>query len=452
MLGRVPVDTWWMCGLFASRVVRPDGEEDAMSTAAKVEPIRSTSSRRHARRRLVEAWECYLLADRTTRTPPPDLRPEIVTSWERSADSVAMEVARAPLADPADIEATWEATPLRTAVARIESQLRSAAEDGGLVVAVTDPAARIMWTCEGTVMRRRAEGVNFVPGGRWDESSVGTNALDLALRLDTAATVYSAEHFNACVHDWTCWAAPIHDPTTGRQLGVLDLSTTWDRAHPLGASTAAAFAQLLEQALPVRPAKKAGSDQLELRLLGPAEARLDGVRLLLTRRQLEILALLALRPDGLTLDAMHAHLYGDRPVSRATLKAEVSHLRTMLGGGIATRRYRITIPVTCDACEVLELLRTGRVREAATGYRGELLAGTEAPGLIEYANYLAVAVREALLARPDPEAVLRYADAVPHDVEVLEYAVRALGAAPRGDAAHNAAALLRARLRTAYDL
>jgi hypothetical protein len=417
-----------------------------MSTTAGAGPKRATSSRRHARRRLVQAWERYVLADRTTRTPPPELRPEIVTSWERSPDGAATEVAQAPLADAADTEATWEATPLRAAVTRIESQLRSAAEDGGLVVAVTDPAARIMWTCGGTVMSRRAEGINFVPGGRWDEASVGTNALDLALRLDTAATVHSAEHFNSCVHDWTCWAAPIHDPATGRQLGVLDLSTTWDRAHPLGPATAAAFAQLLEQALPVRPPQEASGGILELRLLGSAEARLDGVRLLLTRRQLEILALLALRPDGLTLEALHAHLYGDRPVSRATLKAEVSHLRTVLGGGIAARRYRITLPVTCDACEVLELLRAGRVREAANGYRGELLGGTEAPGLIEYANYLAVAVREALLARPDPEAVLRYADAVPHDVEVLEHAVRAL------DAADSAAPLLRARLHTAYDL
>jgi hypothetical protein len=416
-----------------------------MGTAAGTQPRRAMSSRRHRRQRLVQAWERYVTADRTTRKAPDDLRPEIVTSWERSVDRVAMQVAQAPLADRAETEATWETTPLRTAVARIESQLRGAAEDGGLVVAVTDPSARIMWTCGGTLMRRRAEGVNFVPGGRWDEASVGTNALDLALRLDTPTTVYSAEHFNACVHDWTCWAAPVHDPATGRQLGVLDLSTTWDRAHPLGAATAAAFAQLLEQAVPVPPAPERGV--LELRLLGPAQARLDGTRLLLTRRQLEILALLALRPDGLTLEALHAELYGDRPVSRATLKAEVSHLRTVLGGGIAARRYRLTVPVTCDACEVIELLRAGRVRDAAAGYRGELLAGTEAPGLIEYANYLAVAVREALLARPDPEAVLRYADTVPYDVEVLEHAVRALGTGSGGDAA-----LLRARLRAAYDL
>ena len=76
-------------------------------------------------------------------------------------------------------------------------------------------------------MRRKAETVNFVAGGRWDDQSVGTNALDLANRLDKPAMVFSAEHYAPIVHNWVCWAAPVHDPVTGRQLGVLDLSTTW---------------------------------------------------------------------------------------------------------------------------------------------------------------------------------------------------------------------------------
>jgi transcriptional regulator of acetoin/glycerol metabolism len=398
--------------------------------------------RHYNRKRLVRSWEQYVLADGAVRETPADLRPVIATSWQRSAASVPLEVLRAPLADPAEIEACWEATPLRTAVSRIEAELRGAAQDGGLVVAVTDPTARIMWTCGGTVMRRRAEGVNFVPGGCWDESSVGTNALDLALRLNAPSTVYSAEHFTACVHDWICWAAPIHDPASGRQLGVLDLSTTWDRAHPMGSSTAAAFARLLEQALPEGPSAAPGA--LELRVLGAGEASLDGVRLVLSRRQLEVLTLLALHPAGLTLDALHAHLYGDRPVSPVTLKAELSHLRRALGGAIAIRRYRLTLPVRCDAVEVIELLRANRVGEAVERYQGELLAGTEAPGLLEHANFLSVAVREALVEHPDPQAVLRYADLVPYDVEVLEHAIRAIGGT-----GHPAAALLRARLRGA---
>ncbi len=416
----------------------------------------------HDRRRLVDAWQRYLLIDPSARSewPVPDgIRPEIATSWGRSVDHVSLEVTKAPLADLEDFRAAWEATPLRIAVARVEPQLRAAAEDAGLIVAVTDPSVRILWTCEASAMRSRAEMINFVPGGRWDESSVGTNALDLALRLDDVAAVHSAEHFSSCVHDWTCWAAPIHDLATGRQLGVLDLSTTWDRAHPMGRATATAFARLLEQALPASevPGPRGGPRRarpqpglrgtLELRVLGRTEAQLDGVRLLLTRRQIEILALLALHPGGLSLDGLHALLYGDRQVSRATLKAEISHLRTALGGYIDSRPYRIGIPVRCDAAEVLELLRAGRLLEAVSAYGGDLLAGTDAPGLLEYGNYLAVAVREALLARPDPRAVLSYAAVVPHDVEVLEHAVRTLG-----DRAHAVAPLLRARLQTAYQL
>ena len=39
-------------------------------------------------------------------------------------------------------------------------------------------------------MRRKAESVNFVAGGRWDDESVGTNALDLANRLSRPAMVF----------------------------------------------------------------------------------------------------------------------------------------------------------------------------------------------------------------------------------------------------------------------
>ena len=58
---------------------------------------------------------------------------------------------------------------------------------------------------------------------------------------------------------------------------------------------------------------------------------------------------------------LHALMYGDRPVASATLKAEISRLRTVLGGGIASRPYRTTVPVRCDAVDVL--VRLGRLLE-----------------------------------------------------------------------------------------
>lgn len=405
----------------------------------------TATSLRDRRLDAVRAWTAFVQqGDDAVR-----VRPEILSSWRRSAQGTGLQVHGAPLADEHDTAAFWQDSPLQAAVSAVEHELRRSAEDGDLVLAVTDTRTRILWTYGGRVMRRKAETVNFVAGGRWDDASVGTNALDLAGRLDRPATVFSAEHFSPIVHNWVCWAAPVHDPATGERLGVIDLSTTWDRAHPIGLATARLMAQMIESALPdTRQHPRLGppvSDQgLALTLLGAAEARLDGQRLLLNRRQTEILALLALHPEGLSLERLHAMLYGDAGVSVSTLKAEVSHLRSTLGGAISSRPYRLMLPVSVDVDEVLEQVRRGRVLAAVTAYGGDLMPGTNSPALSELAEVVAVAVREALLADPDPDAVLGYSEIAPYDAEVLETCLRRIGADT-----HRAVPLLRGRLAAA---
>ena len=390
-----------------------------------------TRAQLHRRRtQLAEAWDRHFPAicdNRPTSAARMGVRTEIAASWERSAAHVMPEVHEAPLADADETRYAWEASPLSAAVRQLETQLQATADDGELVVAVTDPGARIMWSYGGAVMRSKAEKVNFIPGGRWDEASVGTNALDLALRLDRAATVYSAEHFSSCVHGWVCWAAPVYDPATGRQLGVLDLSTTWDRSHPIGLPTAEALARLLGREVSAPAIVAAGAHDnagschglLELKLLGQPSAQLNGARLRLTRRQVEILALLALNPDGLELADLHARLYGDRAVSLGTLKAEMSQLRARLGGRLESRPYRIGLDVRCDVTDVLHRLRVGDVAGAAERYGGELLPGSESPALAEFGHFVTVALRNALLSDPHPVAVQRYLELTPHDLDLL---------------------------------
>ena len=386
------------------------------------------------------------------------VRPEILSSWTRSEAAVATDVSAAPMADESETASMWADSPLQTAVAGVEAELRRTAEDGDLVLAVTDAETRILWTYGGRVMRRKAESVNFAPGARWDDQSVGTNALDLANRLASPSMVFSAEHYAPIVHNWVCWAAPVFEPHTGRQIGVIDLSTTWDRTHPIGLATARVMARLIESALPrsahqptarsSAPGATLGEDEAEpglvLRLLGTAEVRHDGQRLLLNRRQTEILALLALHPEGLSLDRLHALVYGDQPVTLSTLKAEVSHLRAALGGQLASRPYRLTMPVATDVDRVLDLLRAGQVGRAVRAYGGDLLPGTDSPALAELADYVAVAVREALLGDPEPGAVLRYAELAPHDTEVVQRCLSVLG-----ERHHPAKPLLKGRLAAA---
>ena len=236
----------------------------------------------------VRAWTSFV---EQGEGPDTVVRPEILRSWELSNAAVTPDVAEAPLDDEAETMAFWRDSPLQEGVERVEAELRRTAEDGDLVIAVTDEQTRILWTYGGRVMRRKAETVNFVPGGRWDEASVGTNALAIAGRTGAPSMVFSAEHYAEVVHNWVCWAAPVFDPETGRPLGVIDLSTTWDRTHPIGLATARVMARLIEGALPAdrrtAPLGAAAPDEpgLTLTLLGTAEVWLDGQRLLLNRRR-----------------------------------------------------------------------------------------------------------------------------------------------------------------------
>jgi hypothetical protein len=404
-----------------------------------------TSELRTKRYDAVRAWTSFVEHGDGAE---PLVRPEILSSWTRSEASVSPDVTEAPLADESETASIWRDSPLQVAVESVEAELRRTAEDGDLVVAVTDPETRILWTYGGRVMRRKAETVNFVAGGRWDDESVGTNALDLATRLDAPSMVFSAEHYASIVHNWVCWAAPVHDPATGAELGVIDLSTTWDRTHPIGLATARVMARLIESALP-HSAVGVGPDEthdpgLVMTLLGTAETRLDGQRLLLNRRQTEVLALLAMHPEGLSLEQLHAMVYGDQPITFSTLKAEVSHLRSALGGQLSSRPYRLLMPVATDVDHVLGLLRRGHVAAAVEAYGGDLLPGTNSPALGELAEYVAVAVREALIADPDPDAVVRYSELAPYDAEVLEVCLASLAGRP-----HPAVPLLKGRLAVA---
>lgn len=352
---------------------------------------------------------------------------EVSESWARSLFTVDPGRDSAPESDEGAVHHRWSGSPLRRPVDDLADELHSIAHDAGFVTAVTDEGGTILWTRGGRAMRRRAEQVNFAPGGRWDEQAMGTNALSLSLRTGRPSTVFSAEHLVAALHGWVCYCAPIHGPN-GQILGVLDLSTTWDRSHPLAMSTVRTLVSTIETRLrtdlPDQPT--AAPSDLRLICLGTGSAVRDAVPLRLRPRQLEILTLLALEPEGFSPDRLREALYGERPVTASTFKAEVSHLRRALGGCVASRKYALTTPIGCDAVEVLRALRNGDAATAVRRYRGPLLPQSEAPRIVEWREHLEVAVREAVLASGHPEHAISFGERAPYDAEVHEHALRLL--------------------------
>ncbi len=375
---------------------------------------------RISRRRVESAWRRRFGDDTGEGSREDAVRDEVRASWDRSMSHLSVDLPAAPVDEHNDPVDLWRASPLRPAIEAIEDEIRELAEDRGFVAAVMDDSGRLVWTVGGRHMRRRAERVNFAPGGRWDEDSVGTNALAMALDENRPAQIFSAEHYASMVHGWCCFAAPLRDPVTGRPLGVLDLSSTWDRAHPMALAAVRALA-LAAQAVLDAGARTPQHAAVEVRVLGVREVLLGGLVVPLALRQAEILALLALADSGLSPERLHDQLHGDRPVSLVTTKADVSHLRSLLGGAVTTRRYALEDTVEVDVSQLREALRAGAADDVSALYGGSLLPESESPGIREWREVLDVAVRDVAMATGS----VGLAERLPYDLAVQE-AVAAL--------------------------
>jgi len=375
------------------------------------------------RQNLKRAWDGYVRARQV-----PNLGGDVALSWERSSH-LNPSRAHVPVEDPRETEREWRDSLLYRAAEPLLGDIKGAADESGYVVAICDGAGKLLWTYSSQHMLRRAEGLNFVPGGLLDETNAGTNALALALRTLKPTRVFSAEHYAEAFHDWVCYSAPIRDPKGGLPLGVLDFSSTWNNTNAMGLVTVTALARYIEERLvqlsPVRqplPATQPGTlggAPLSLKLFGTPQVCVRGEPLKLTLRQLEILALLALHPEGLSLDTLHTHLYGAQEVSFSTLKAEVSVLRGLLSGEIGSRPYRLTLAYEADCLRAQAHLGAGDVEAALGTYGGTLLPESDSPHLSEWRVYLDEAVRSAVLHHGDAELMWRYSTLQPDDFEVL---------------------------------
>ncbi|MEV7124321.1 transcriptional regulator [Kitasatospora griseola] len=161
--------------------------------------------------------------------PAPDghpVRPEIEDSWARLR-RLGMDPERpreSHRVAPAELEELRRATGLAAVLPVLRSTLFAPGDSTPLVLAVSDPKARILWMDGEQRLRRAVDAIGLEQGALWSEDEVGTNAIGLAARTARPAQVHSAEHYLRSHHHWSCFGAPIRDPRTGRPAGVVDLS------------------------------------------------------------------------------------------------------------------------------------------------------------------------------------------------------------------------------------
>ncbi|MFT4020498.1 MAG: transcriptional regulator [Acinetobacter sp.] len=340
----------------------------------------------------------------------------IISSWQRSVLArVPRERTAAPLVDQSFIADARQMSSISSAIQRCETELRHIAEQSSMVLAVGDVGSTIVWTAAGGKMRDQAERVHFVSGGKWSEDAVGTNALALSLKTRQSCCVFSNEHYMESVQDWVCYATPIIDPNTNQLLGVVDLSTTWKHHNTLGMLAVERCAAIIQSALMDNQ-----KQHLYINALSVSQVLLNGKVLVLTPRQFEILAILALCRQGMNLEQLHEALYGERKVSMGTLKAEMSQLRDLLGGLLGSRPYRLLAQVDGDFLQVEQALDAGYLESALGLYRGVFLAKTESPFLCSWRNCFESRLSDAIYRAQDPDTLFKHIAYVPDAIDAVE--------------------------------
>ncbi|MEU6990178.1 GAF domain-containing protein [Streptomyces sp. NPDC046465] len=336
------------------------------------------------------------------------VRPVVADSWRRSARArVCPEGtgAEVDLTD-GDLGAYRAEHPLARVMPLFRELMGTFAADGEHLLAVCDAQGRLLWVEGHPRARQRAGRMNFVPGARWAETAMGTNAPGTAVAVDRPVQVFATEHFIRRVQPWTCAAAPVHDPRTGRLIGAVDITGGDGLAHPHSLAFVQAVARAAESQLALFAPSAGTGETVELTVLGRDEALLvaGGRKVRLSRRHSEIVVLLARHPEGLTGDELLCALYEDESVPPVTLRAELARLRRVLGGELLrSRPYRLAVPVECDIDIVERRLGAGAVTAAAAAYAGPLLPQSQAPALVRLRRRVADQLRSALVDRNDPD-------------------------------------------------
>ena len=359
---------------------------------------------------------------------PETVRSVVGDSWARSLQrgiDPAAGAAEAQAMSDEEFVRYREAHPITAVRPVVQSLMLDDIADSGVVLALTDNVGRLLWVEGEASARDRASHINFVEGSVWSEEVVGTNAPGLALATGRGVQVVGPEHFSSPVQEWSCAAAPVHDPATGHVIGVIDVTGGREVAAPFALSAVRSVVAVVERELKARAVDLSVASTFE----AGARARLTVLAdnayrwqrggdaangRSLSRRHAEILLLLQHYPEGLNTEQL-ALMLADDGVDPVTVRAEISRLRRDLGTDvIESRPYRLTVELSSDVRDL---------REQIEGYgdlvpvieaigRGGLLVESNAPGITELFEELREDVRSRVIAEGQVAALRAWTSSV----------------------------------------
>src|SRR3954470_24744960 len=193
--------------------------------------VEAATDLRARARQIQRSWESLLAGGALSQELPPqataELRAPIVESWRRSLATGLDPTDLLPSieADPSEMRERWLEHPLGSVRHVLAEHLQMLAHESNSLVQVTDPSGLTLHLDGPEWLKARAAEMNLVEGARCAESVNGTNGVGTALAADPPVQVFAFEHFTHHHREWVCSGCPIHDPVSGRLVGILDLSS-----------------------------------------------------------------------------------------------------------------------------------------------------------------------------------------------------------------------------------
>ncbi|MGL5825452.1 MAG: sigma-54-dependent Fis family transcriptional regulator [Nocardioides sp.] len=173
-------------------------------------------------------------------------REEILASWRRSYDEGALT---SGLSTPYDDNINLSSRLVRAAepvIGRVQEDVLGSP----ITVVLADSRGKVLIRRSGEPnLESRLDNALLAPGFNYAERYVGTNGIGTALEGKSTQSVVGFEHFNEHLQAFACVGVPLRDPVTRRQLGVLDITTWADRAHPALTALVRQAASVIEEGL-----------------------------------------------------------------------------------------------------------------------------------------------------------------------------------------------------------
>jgi len=235
-----------------------------------------------------------------------DLRSSVAASWQRSRNhQITVDRAQAPLvADNELFRHRTRHAPLRHAARCALQNSKTFLGDAGSMMILTDPTGLVIDTQGDARVIEAGRTVHLEHGGRWSEADIGTNAIGAAIAEARPVQIHGAEHFCTEVQRWTCAAVPVHDPSDGELLGVVDISGPASTFNPQSLALAVAVGHHVESIL-VQSIKQ-DHEKLLYHFLTKKSLRVSEEYIVLDRRGAVLhaseRALSAARDSGLSVD------------------------------------------------------------------------------------------------------------------------------------------------------